>query len=396
MEYKDQPSMQFEAERIKALKTYDILDTPPDGSFDQFTKLAAKLLDVPIALISLVDTDRIWFKSRYGLDVPQIDYDPGLCVSAILSDEIYLVEDAVKDPRTLANPLVAGEFGLRFYAAIPLKVKEGYNLGTFCVLDKSPRQFTELQKEILQSFANMVVDQMELRLAARTAIYNQNQSLNIFTHDLKNPLSTIVIAAELIKDEKNNPQSIDDMCNRIIKAGRIMTNTINKQLEIASTEASEIKLHFDKLDFAGLIKNVVITNQILANNKNQKIQINIETQSLVLADENKLIEVADNLINNAIKYSPKNKNITISIKERNSYAILEVSDEGPGLTEEDKKNLFQRFTRLSAKPTGGESSTGLGLSIVKVLVEAHHGIVWAESDGKDKGSKFVVEIPVIK
>lgn len=389
-------SIEFEAERIKALKKYDILDTPPDGSFDQFTKLAAKLLNVPIALISLVDTDRIWFKSRYGLDATQISRDPGLCASAILSEEIYLVEDALTDIRTLANPLVAGGFGLRFYAAVPLKIKEGYNLGTFCVLDKTPRQFTELQKEILQHLANMVIDQMELRLAARTAAYNQNQLLNIFTHDLKNPLSTIVLAAELIKDEKSNRQSIDDMCNRIITAGKKITNTINKQLEVASKEASEIKLLFDKVDFASLIKNVVTTNQILANNKNQKIYMNIETQSLVLADEYKLIEVADNLINNAIKYSPKNKNITISIRERNSHAILEVSDEGPGLTEEDKKNLFQRFTPLSAKPTGGESSTGLGLSIVKVLVEAHHGIVWAESAGKDQGSKFVVEIPVIK
>lgn len=389
-------SIQVEAERIKALKKYDILDTPPDGSFDQFTKLAAKLLDVPIALISLVDTDRIWFKSRYGLDASQIDRDPGLCASVILSDEIYLVEDVLTDIRTLANPLVAGGFGLRFYAAVPLKVKEGYNLGTFCVLDKKPRQFTALQKEILQSLANMVIDQMELRLAARTAIYNQNQALSIFTHDLKNPLASIVIAAELIKDEKSNPQAIDDMCNLISKAGRKMTHTINKLLETASEEAGEINLRFAKLDFAELIKNVVTTNQILANKKNQKLKINTETYSFVLADEKKLTEIADNLINNAIKYSPQNKNITITLKEINSKAILEVHDEGPGLTEEDKKNLFQRFTQLSARPTGGESSTGLGLSIVKTFVEAHHGIVWAESEGKDKGSKFVVEIPVIK
>lgn len=388
--------IQVETERIKALKKYEILDTPPDGSFDLFTKLAAKLLDVPIALISLVDTDRIWFKSRYGLDASQIDRDPGLCASVILSDEIYLVEDAITDIRTLANPLVAGGFGLRFYAAVPLKVKEGYNLGTFCVLDKKPRQFTALQKEILQSLGNMVIDQMELRLAARTAICNQNQALSIFTHDLKNPLASIVTAAELIKDEKSNPQAIDDMCNLISKAGRKMTNTINKLLETASEEAGEINLRFAKLDFAELIKNVVTTNQILANKKNQKLKINTETHPFVLADENKLTEIADNLINNAIKYSQKNKNIIITVKERNNHAVLEVCDEGPGLSEEDKKNLFQRFTKLSAQPTGEESSAGLGLSIVKALVEAHDGIVWAESEGKDKGSKFVVEIPVIK
>lgn len=388
-------SCQKDTERIKALKKYEILDTPPDGSFDQLTKLAAKLLDVPIALISLVDTDRIWFKSRFGLDVSQIDRDPGLCASVILSDKIYLVEDALTDIRTLANPLVAGKFGLRFYAAIPLKVREGYNLGTFCVIDKKPRKFTTLQTEILQSLANIVIDQMELRLATRTAIYNQNRALSIFTHDLKNPLASIVIATELITEEKNKPQPIDDMCKIIREAGRKMINTINVQLETAREEASKINLRLDKLDFAKLIKNVVTANQILANKKNQKLQINIKSNSFVLADENKLTEIVDNLINNAIKYSQKNKNIVITFKERNSHAVLEVCDEGLGLSEEDKKNLFQRFTRLSAQPTGEESSTGLGLSIVKALVEAHNGIVWAESEGKDKGSKFVVEIPVI-
>ncbi len=116
------------------MKKYDILDTPPDGSFDRITKLAAKLLDVPIAIVTLVDTDRIWFKSRYGLDVQQIGRDPGLCASAILSDDFYEVNNALIDPRTLSNPLVASEFGLRFYAAVPLKVRDGHNLGTLCVI----------------------------------------------------------------------------------------------------------------------------------------------------------------------------------------------------------------------------------------------------------------------
>ncbi|MDB5279744.1 MAG: histidine kinase [Ferruginibacter sp.] len=388
-------SVQVEAERIKALKKYDILDTPPDGSFDNLTKLAAKLLDMPIALISLVDTDRIWFKSRFGLDVSQINRDPGLCASAILSDEIYLVEDTKKDPRTLANPLVAGQLGLRFYAAVPLKV-QGYNLGTFCVLDKNPRRFTEEQKELLQTLADIVIDQMELRLAARKAIYNQNQMLSIFAHDLKNPLSTIVLGAELIKEEKNDGQAFEETLYRIINAGKKSMALIEDLLESARREANEIQFHFKKIDFSNLIVDVVTTNQILADNKNQKIQLNIEANPLVLADERKLFEVADNLINNAIKYSPKNKNIVITIKERNNKVILEVWDEGPGFTEEEKEHLFQRFSRLSAKPTGGESATGLGLSIVKTLVEAHQGKVLAKSEGKDKGSKFSIEIPVIK
>ncbi len=385
--------IKVEAERIKALKRYDILDTPPDGSFDRITKLAAKLLNVPIAIVTLVDTDRIWFKSRYGIDVSQIGRDPGLCASAILSDEIYLVEDATKDPRTLANPLVAGSFGLQFYAAAPLKVKDGHNLGTLCIIDKQPRHLSDYEKQILQDLADLLIDELELRLAARTAVYQQNQVLNIAAHDLKNPLTTIPLWADLI-NEVANTKAISDMCDKINGAAKKMTNTINEWLENAASEAKQIKLRITKLNFANLIKRVVDTNQVLANKKNQKLHFTMEDRPEVFGDETKLTEVVDNLINNAIKYSEKDKNITIALKQKNDKAVLEITDEGPGLTEEDKNNLFQRFTRLSAKPTGGETSTGLGLSIVKVLVEAHQGTISAESEGKNKGSKFTIEIPV--
>jgi GAF domain-containing protein len=162
--------MHSEQARIKALYTYNLLDTPPDGSFDKMTKLAAKLFNIPIAIISLVDTDRIWFKSKYGLDVNQIGRDPGLCASAILSDEVYLVEDARNDPRTLANPLVAGEFGLQFYAAAPLRTPDGYNLGTFCVLDQQKRYFNTDQQEALKLFAEVVMEQVEMWRKAHNTI----------------------------------------------------------------------------------------------------------------------------------------------------------------------------------------------------------------------------------
>ena len=109
------------------------------------------------------------------MDVNQIDRNPGLCSSAILSDEIYMVEDAGKDPGTLANPLVAGEFGLRFYAAAPLRVREGFNLGTLCVINKNPRILSPEEKEILKNLSEILVDQLELRLEARRANLRNNQ-----------------------------------------------------------------------------------------------------------------------------------------------------------------------------------------------------------------------------
>ncbi|MBA2461760.1 MAG: GAF domain-containing protein [Actinobacteria bacterium] len=157
-----------EESRLTALRRYDVLDTPPDGAFDRITRLASLILETPIAIVSLVDHDRIWFKSTQGLDgLEQIDRDPGLCASAILADEAWVIEDAKSDPRALANPLVAGEFGLRFYAGTALRTHDGYNLGTLCVIDKKPRQLTEQQIHLLEDLAALVVDELELRLAAR-------------------------------------------------------------------------------------------------------------------------------------------------------------------------------------------------------------------------------------
>ena len=164
------PNAPREAARLAALKRYDVLDTPQDGSLNRLTSLAAKIFNMPIAIISMVDVDRIWFKSRYGLQAEQIDRGGGLCDSAILSEDVYIVEDARQDPRTLTNPLVAGEMGLRFYAASPLTTHDGHNLGTFCLVDQKPRYLNQDQKLMLQDLAAIAMDEIELRLAARSTV----------------------------------------------------------------------------------------------------------------------------------------------------------------------------------------------------------------------------------
>lgn len=168
-----------EEQRLEAVRRYDVLDTPPDGAFERLTRLASKLFDTPIAIVSIVDHDRIWFKSRYGLDVEEIDRDPGLCASAILGDVPWVVEDARTDPRTLANPLVAGDFGLQFYAGAPLHTSDGHNLGTICVIDREPRQFSDGERQMLEDFAAIVVDELELRLAARQVTASAREQIRL-------------------------------------------------------------------------------------------------------------------------------------------------------------------------------------------------------------------------
>ena len=156
-----------EQARMDTVTEYRILDTPPDGAFDKITALAAKLFHVPIAIVSIVDHDRIWFKSRHGMEETQVERAPGLCASAILQDEVWVVENASVDPRTLSNPLVSGAFGLGFYAGAPLKTRSGHNLGTLCILDVQPRAVSPAEEAILADLAGLVMHEMELRLDSR-------------------------------------------------------------------------------------------------------------------------------------------------------------------------------------------------------------------------------------
>lgn len=211
-----------ETERLKALRRYDIMDTPADGNFDRITRLAATIFRVPIAIISLVDTDRIWFKSHYGLSINQINRDPGLCASAILSSDVYVISDACKDPRSLANPLVAGEFGLQFYAAVPLQTQDNYNLGTLNIIDKVPRTLTDDEKEILSQLAQVVMDEMELRLALRNTVAN----IRKISSDISYHLNETIKNAEASSGEDRHDQLLN-----YFDASRMFLLNIENQLE---------------------------------------------------------------------------------------------------------------------------------------------------------------------
>lgn len=157
-----------EASRLNELVRYNILDTPRDGSFDDISGLVARIFNVPIAIVSLVDRNRIWFKSTQGLDgVCEIGRGPGMCASAILTNSVYVANDLRQDPSSLANPLVANENGFRFYAAAQLRSSAGYNLGTLCIIDYVPRELSAQETDTLERFAGLVMAQMELRLASR-------------------------------------------------------------------------------------------------------------------------------------------------------------------------------------------------------------------------------------
>ena len=157
------PTPKTEAKRLNVLWQYDILDTVPEEVFDELAELASHICEAPIALITLVDEKRQWFKARVGTSVKETSRDISFCAHAIMQDELFIVSDASKDPRFKKNPLVTGQPKIRFYAGAPLKSADGYALGTLCVVDSKPRILRDEQKKSLRILARHVETQLELR-----------------------------------------------------------------------------------------------------------------------------------------------------------------------------------------------------------------------------------------
>jgi GAF domain-containing protein len=157
-----------ERARLERLLQLDVIDRPPDALLNEVAEVAALALDCPIAIISLVAKDRIWLKAAAGMSgIDQIARDEGLCGSAVMQDDPWVVENAAVDLRTLANPLVAGEFGLRFYAGVPLKGSDGHNLGMLAAIDARPRSVSGRELSILKKLSEVVVHLIETRLEER-------------------------------------------------------------------------------------------------------------------------------------------------------------------------------------------------------------------------------------
>ncbi|PSB27481.1 substrate-binding domain-containing protein [Chlorogloea sp. CCALA 695] len=170
-----------ETERLAALHRYKILDTPPEAAFDRIAALAARLFQMPTALISLVDESRAWFKSRYGFDWQEMAHDATLCSFALLDDDVFIVPNAQQDDRFACNGFVLGEPGVRFYAGAPLLSHDGFNLGTLCVIDTQPRDpLSAEQQATLVDLAAMVVDELELRLATHKTAQSEEKYRTLF------------------------------------------------------------------------------------------------------------------------------------------------------------------------------------------------------------------------
>jgi two-component sensor histidine kinase len=352
-----------EAARLEALRRYDILDTPPDGSFDHVAAVAARLFDVPIAIVSLVDDDRIWFKAHHGVDVQEIGRDPGLCASAILQNDAYVLTDASCDPRSLTNPLVAGEFGLRFYAAAPLRTNDGHNLGTLCVIDRKPRDVSERETAQLEALAAIVIDQMELRLAARKAV----TELQSVIEQKEGALGrSRLLAREIDHRVMNSLQQVVALLNL---QSRELDEAGSEQLKLASgriAAVARVHQHIYQTgddETFGCVRYLGRLCDDLSSMMAKKTKITVEGSEAELPVEtiSPIGLAVHELVTNSAKAGANFVTVSFA-RSGDRDCELSVSDDGKGFPEnfatETTSGLGMKVVRMVARQLGGTLSFG--------------------------------------
>jgi signal transduction histidine kinase len=280
-----------------------------------------------------------------------------------------------------------------------LKLQEAYNE-------------IQRQKDILEVQAGEIeIANTQLQEINTTLAYSNREldeanefkmrMLSIASHDLKNPLHLITMLSELLQDANISPAEVRGLAQKIYHTSFRMTELVRDLLDIAAQEMGKMSIHPEMINITEVVKVVLEQYQLDFENKKQQIVFwGSEQEFWLEGDENKLHQVVGNLVSNAIKYSPFGKTITIRLFEKQlaeiegaeKKVVLQVKDEGPGLSPEDLEKAFTFFQRLSAKTTGGESSNGVGLALVKTIVTLHNGSVWCESE-LGKGATFIVELP---
>ncbi|MGQ2905945.1 MAG: sensor histidine kinase [Neoaquamicrobium sediminum] len=348
---------------MSAVRRYDILETPPDGAFDRVTAIAARRFDAPIAIISIVDHDRIWFKSHHGLSVEQIDRDPGLCASAILSPDPYILPDASIDPRSLTNPLVAGDFGLRFYAGVPLTTSDGFNLGTLCVIDKKPRTIDDDQIEDLKDLASVVMDQMELRLSARNALARAE-----------------ILGREIDHRVMNSLQFVSSMLTLQSRGDHLPADT-REQLKIAANRVSavaRVHRHFQSDEAAESTSCISFLRRMCADLSDivaKPVVVSGHEGDVPTNRIQPIGLIVNELVTNAAKHG--DGQIDVSFRILSETHEISVCDEGSGLPS-------------GYNPTSGG---GLGTKVVAALTSQLGGRVEAGRSPSGRGSCFTVTFP---
>jgi PAS domain S-box-containing protein len=551
-----------EAERLAALRACAILDTDAEEIFDDIPRLAAFICGTPIALITLVDASRQWFKAKVGIEVDETPREGGFCAHAILKPELLIVADTHRDKRFAAHPFVISAPHIRFYAGAPLITSDGHALGALCVIDNVPRTLDDKQKEALGVLARQTVTQLELRrtsntlaelnqkldreIAERTRAerereellareqevrataeaneqryrflaesipqqvwtaqpdgaldYVNRQTVDYFartgdqivgdnwqqvihpddleaclarwqrslatgevyevefrlrrgsdgdyrwhlgralpmrdadgriirwfgtntdiddqkrlyrlaeeanrakdtflatvSHELRTPLTSMMGWAELLKlgmlDEQRQRHAIDV----IESSARSQAQLIGDLLDISRIISGKLRLDVQPLELAPVIAAATDVVHPAAEAKSIRLVSRVSPGvGMVSGDPDRMQQIVWNLLSNAVKFTPEGGRVEVSLRRAGAQAEIVVTDDGGGINPDFLPHVFEHFRQADSTSTRKHGGLGLGLAIVRRLVELHGGTVAAESEGEGTGATFRIRLPLIR
>ena len=398
--------------RLSALYDSELLDTPSEPIFDRITTLISRLLQVPVALISLVDENRQFFKSQCGLpdaaaDRRETPLTHSFCQHVVMSEQTFKVTDARTHPTVRQNGAVA-DLGVIAYLGVPLVTREGYVLGSLCAIDSKPHTWQEGDTRMLNDLAAQVIDIIELRtrnkrLTAQitelqTAASDRQFAATTAVHDLRTPLNSLMMGLsalpmlgqlndtqqEYLAIAERNGSNLADMIDQLL-------NTFNIE------RRGKAALIPESCQPASMAHQAV--DQVIALARHRQVTINVQVGEELpefIGDEPMLVRVLVNLLGNALKFTPEKGQIslivTIQPHAAQTNLVFSVTDNGVGIPANAREQVFQDGSQID-NHAQAVRSTGLGLTFCKRVVESHGGRIWFDSK-PDKGSTFYFSLPV--
>ena len=390
-----------ETDRLAALYSLDILDSAPEQDFDDIVALASTVCGTPMSLVTLVDIDRQWFKSRIGNELTETSRDLSFCAHAILGRDLLVVPDATKDARFADNPTVTMDGGIRFYAGAPLITTEGYALGTLCVIDSEPRKLDVEQLQALRALARQVTSQMELRrhsvaLANTTARLQElerrkDDLAGLVGGELRAPLRLISAYLEDLGHTGRHDADLADLVARST-AGHIrgFLDLLQHLTTMAEAGLGGESLHMRQIDLTRVTQRAVEAVRPIAATKHIWILNQAGGPALpIIADPVRLEQVLTHLLFAAVKYTPCGGRVRVGTEIESGPTVrLDDMDMPDGL----RPDLFPHLYYGAIANPSDVLGPDRGLAVAKKILDAHHATV-ALSDRPGDGTSLHVVFP---
>ncbi len=391
-----------EEQRLWDLYNNEIMETAHDEDFDDIVKLATQICNVPISLISLVETGRQWLKAKIGINDDDNSTRETSFFDYALEQEqdFFQVDDASKDIRFFNNPLVTNAPNIRFYAGVPLVSKNGLKLGTLCVINSVPQHLTDEQSFALKVLAKQVIKLLDLRLSNKELMAQkarlkqqaemQNRIISIIAHDVRNPIASL----KQIVDFNRNNDLTDAEAKELMDMAEVhldgTLDLLSDLLNWGKMQIASNKLENKPIDLYKMVEDKLSKAYGNASIKNNKLVNLVDKELIVNSDPNAVCFIIRNLLSNANKFT-ENGIITVYAQREKDKVLISVSDTGVGMDNDVKDSLFDGKGKHTTLGTHKEKGSGLGLLFTKDYIDLLGGTISIKSN-KGQGTTFYIEM----